>query len=86
MLDKVGYNPASDPEGPPALADLAGVHSLERKAGPNSTASSLGPGGNEANLGRGWDTDNNLDDFVDQPEVRPRTGKHQVFDEASLSV
>lgn len=86
VLDKVGYNQASDPEGQPALADLAAGHSLERKAGPNSTASSLGPGGNEANLGRGWDTDNNLDDFVDQPEVRPRSGKHQVFDEDSLSV
>ena len=86
VLDKVGYNQASDPEGQPALADLAAGHSLERKAGPNSTASSLGPGGNETNLGRGWDTDNNLEDFVDQPEVSPRSGKHQVVDEDSLSV
>jgi len=85
VLDKVGYNQASDPEGQPALADLAAGHSLERKASANSNAASLGSGGSEANLGRGWDTDNNANDFVDQPAVRPRSGKHQIFNEDSLS-
>jgi endonuclease YncB( thermonuclease family) len=86
ILDKVGYNQADDPEGQPTSGDLAAEHSLQRKANAASTAVSLALGGAEANLGNGWDSDNNQADFVDQVEVRPRSGNNQTVNQDLLSI
>lgn len=85
IADQVGYNQADDPEGQPAIADLSANYSLQRKASAQSTAASLSSGGYEFSLGNGWDTDNNQQDFVEQPVVFARSSNQQTFDQASLS-
>lgn len=85
IADKLGYNQADDPEGQPATADLSANYSLQRKATAQSTAASLSSGGHEFSLGNGWDSDNNQQDFVEQPTVFARSSNQQTFDQASLS-
>ena len=63
IVDKVGMGTATDKEASSSGVPAAGM-SIERKAEESSTALTMASGGVDEMLGNGWDTNNNLNDFV----------------------
>jgi len=72
VVDFVGYGTANAFEGLGAVLALSNTTSAERKASDLSTDVTLGPGGSEEKVGNGWDTNNNLNDFVVQLNINPQ--------------
>ena len=67
VIDKVGWLTAASPEGSAITPAHPRGASYERKANVASTQASMAPGGPDNLLGNGWDSNNNLNDFVIHP-------------------
>jgi endonuclease YncB( thermonuclease family) len=80
IIDKVGYGIAVDCENSPASAPLSREESIERKAIVSSTGESM----NNEDLwgGNGYDTDNNLADFVIKSIPQPQNLSGEAEDPA----
>ena len=79
VIDLIGWGTTSSPnfEGAPAVRPVQGV-SLERKAKSTSDAASMNAGGADEFEGNGYDSDNNLDDFVQRTTPQPQNSKSPV--------
>jgi gliding motility-associated-like protein len=82
IVDKVGFGAANGFEGTAPAVVLTNSTSLERKASSTSTAVTLGTNGSEEFLGNGFDSDENLTDFV---ATAPNPQNSTVTEPASTS-
>ncbi len=71
-VDLIGYGTANGYEGSGTAPALSNTTSAERKARASSTASSLETGGADDGIGNGYDTDDNVRDFVAQSVIYPQ--------------
>ncbi len=72
VVDFVGYGTADKFEGTAAVPLLTNTTSAERKASASSTATTMGSAGSEERAGNGYDSNNNLNDFVIRSSPDPQ--------------
>lgn len=73
IVDSLSWNSGSTlGEGTPYSPNPGGDESIERKAVATSTAITLGVGGADEFKGNGYDTDNNINDFILKTSPQPQ--------------
>ncbi len=85
IVDMVGLGTATLKE-TTTVANPVVDGSIERKASAFSDAVSLSAGGSEEHAGNGQDTDNNAEDFVQQPVSRPQNSSNQPENDQPIPV
>ncbi|WP_147443352.1 lamin tail domain-containing protein [Corallococcus sp. AB011P] len=71
-VDRLGWGTADSSEGTKAPSHPASGGSIERKAVSASTSATMAVGGADAVRGNGYDTDNNVNDFVTRAVRQPQ--------------
>ena len=82
-IDKLAWGTASSPEGQ-AMTVHAQGQSLERKSFGQTWANDMASGGSDELMGNGWDTQDNLFDFVVQASSAPQNSS-SATEEADFS-